>query len=63
MHCPICKREIEYSPNNPFRPFCSERCRMIDLGMWASERYGVAGGPTEDHEHRDDQPRKPRGES
>ena len=38
MKCPICKKEIKWE-GNPFRPFCSERCRFIDLGNWASERY------------------------
>lgn len=34
-----------WSSQNPFRPFCSERCRLIDLGEWASESYAI---PTED---------------
>lgn len=42
VKCPLCKKETEYSPENPYRPFCSERCRLIDLGMWASEDYRVA---------------------
>jgi uncharacterized protein len=32
-----------YSVENPFRPFCSERCKLIDLGAWAQERYAIAG--------------------
>jgi endogenous inhibitor of DNA gyrase (YacG/DUF329 family) len=40
MKCPICKKETEYA-GNPYRPFCSERCKMIDLGKWASEQYRV----------------------
>lgn len=40
--CPICKKETSWK-DNPFRPFCSERCRMIDLGKWASEDYRIAG--------------------
>ncbi|MCZ6904865.1 MAG: DNA gyrase inhibitor YacG [Acidobacteria bacterium] len=40
MRCPICKTETTYS-QNPYRPFCSERCKMTDLGNWASERYSV----------------------
>jgi endogenous inhibitor of DNA gyrase (YacG/DUF329 family) len=39
--CPCCKKQSEYSSDNPFRPFCSERCRLIDLGGWASESYRV----------------------
>jgi endogenous inhibitor of DNA gyrase (YacG/DUF329 family) len=40
--CPICKKETTWN-DNPFRPFCSERCRLIDLGKWASEDYRIAG--------------------
>jgi len=39
--CPHCGTGIEWSPENRFRPFCSERCKMIDLGAWATERYRV----------------------
>ncbi|MFC4159761.1 DNA gyrase inhibitor YacG [Chitinimonas lacunae] len=39
--CPACGTRAEWSPANPYRPFCSERCRMVDLGNWASERYSV----------------------
>jgi uncharacterized protein len=39
--CPHCKKQSEYSVNNPFRPFCSERCKMIDLGDWANENYRI----------------------
>jgi hypothetical protein len=33
---------VRWGPESPFRPFCSERCKMIDLGAWASEEYRVA---------------------
>ena len=39
--CPKCDAAVEWSTSNRFRPFCSERCRMIDLGAWASEDYRV----------------------
>lgn len=39
--CPNCKNLAEFSPTNPFRPFCSERCKLIDLGLWASEQYAI----------------------
>jgi endogenous inhibitor of DNA gyrase (YacG/DUF329 family) len=39
--CPNCSNPSEFSPNNPFRPFCSERCKLIDLGLWASEQYAI----------------------
>ena len=38
--CPICKKEV-VSEGNPFRPFCSERCKLIDLDNWLSERYRI----------------------
>lgn len=40
--CPTCKKETAYGPGNPFRPFCSERCRMIDLGTWLEEGFSIA---------------------
>jgi endogenous inhibitor of DNA gyrase (YacG/DUF329 family) len=39
--CPRCGNTVEWSPQNRWRPFCSERCRLIDLGAWATERYRV----------------------
>ncbi|MBQ6669444.1 MAG: DNA gyrase inhibitor YacG [bacterium] len=38
--CPICGRECDWE-GNPSRPFCSERCRLVDLGRWADESYRV----------------------
>jgi endogenous inhibitor of DNA gyrase (YacG/DUF329 family) len=40
MTCVICKKEIE--PGSPYAPFCSDRCRLIDLGNWAAERYSIS---------------------
>jgi len=40
--CPTCGRELEWA-TAPFRPFCSERCRLIDLGAWFSEQRAIAG--------------------
>ena len=42
VKCPQCNKETAWE-ENPFRPFCSERCRLIDLGKWASEEYRMAG--------------------
>ena len=39
--CPGCGGDSVYAPSNPFRPFCSERCRNIDLGAWASENFRI----------------------
>lgn len=40
MKCPVCKKDVE--PNNPELPFCSERCRIIDLGNWSAEKYVIS---------------------
>jgi endogenous inhibitor of DNA gyrase (YacG/DUF329 family) len=42
--CPTCNREVQWQ-DNPFRPFCSERCKLLDLGNWVSEEYRVPGKP------------------
>jgi endogenous inhibitor of DNA gyrase (YacG/DUF329 family) len=44
--CPVCRKITRYHPDNPYRPFCSERCRLIDLGQWLEEGYRVAGEST-----------------
>ncbi len=40
MQCPICKKPASLS--DPYMPFCSERCKLIDLGNWATEKYVVS---------------------
>jgi uncharacterized protein len=37
--CPTCNKPVEMGPHNPHRPFCSERCKLIDFGHWADEDY------------------------
>jgi endogenous inhibitor of DNA gyrase (YacG/DUF329 family) len=44
--CPICSAPVPWE-GNPSRPFCSERCRLVDLGAWVTERYRVAGEAVE----------------
>ncbi|MFM7122265.1 MAG: DNA gyrase inhibitor YacG [Fluviibacter sp.] len=39
--CPHCGALSQFSPENKWRPFCSERCKMIDLGAWANESYRI----------------------
>ena len=39
--CPQCGAGVIWDPNNRYRPFCSERCKMIDLGAWATESYRI----------------------
>jgi endogenous inhibitor of DNA gyrase (YacG/DUF329 family) len=41
MTCPICKKTV--APGDPDFPFCSERCRIIDLGNWATDKYVIPG--------------------
>jgi endogenous inhibitor of DNA gyrase (YacG/DUF329 family) len=43
LKCPICRKEVPFGA--PEMPFCSERCRLIDLGKWAEEEYRIAGEP------------------
>lgn len=47
VNCPTCGVPLEWVPENRYRPFCSERCKLIDLGAWATESYRV---PVEDPE-------------
>jgi len=39
--CPQCGKDVVWSTDNPYRPFCSERCKLIDLGQWATENYRI----------------------
>ena len=48
--CPQCGKEHRWDTSNRFRPFCSERCKMIDLGKWANEEYRVQQSETGQHE-------------
>ncbi|MDR0702542.1 MAG: DNA gyrase inhibitor YacG [Azoarcus sp.] len=50
MCCPQCGGKAEWSEANPYRPFCSARCKQIDLGAWASGQYRVPASPPRDGE-------------
>lgn len=41
IKCPECGKTTEYSPENKYRPFCSNRCRLIDLGEWIEGKYKI----------------------
>jgi uncharacterized protein len=41
VRCPQCNATILWSTDNPYRPFCSERCKLIDLGQWATGAYRI----------------------
>jgi uncharacterized protein len=59
MRCPTCRKETR-AEGNPYRPFCSERCKMIDLDNWFSGRYRIStplgnqGGPADERASPDD---------
>ena len=48
VECPGCGRATVFAPSNRWRPFCSQRCKTIDLGAWASEAYAIAGAPADE---------------
>lgn len=46
IKCPTCQKPADFSSENPHRPFCSARCKLIDLGAWAAEDYKI---PTQEN--------------
>ena len=62
VRCPACGGDSVYALTNPSRPFCSERCRLTDLGAWASEGYRVGttqGSDDDDDDQATDVPPNP----
>jgi len=63
VHCPTCGKRVRWEPASRFRPFCSERCRLIDLGEWIDEGRRIPSGGGEpwhdggDGAPNDDEPR------
>ncbi|MGQ0704214.1 MAG: DNA gyrase inhibitor YacG [Gemmatimonadales bacterium] len=53
MKCPTCRKQTSWQ-GNPYRPFCSERCRTTDLGAWASDSYRISGEKTASEDHTPD---------
>ena len=45
FNCPTCQQAIVWSDDFPHRPFCSARCKQIDFGDWATERFSIDGDP------------------
>jgi len=43
LPCPTCKRELTWSEEFPWRPFCCERCKLVDLGAWLANARGIPG--------------------
>jgi len=61
VNCPTCAAKVEWTEASKFRPFCSERCKQIDLGAWAEEKYVIpVVNPLEEFD--DDAPPPPRHE-
>ena len=50
VKCPMCHKEVVYDTNNPYRTFCSEKCRLLDLGAWASDERAIKGRPVNEDE-------------
>jgi endogenous inhibitor of DNA gyrase (YacG/DUF329 family) len=50
VNCPACGKPTLFAASNRWRPFCSERCRVTDLGAWASESYRIPAKPDDDGE-------------
>ena len=61
MRCPTCKKKVPYE-GNPFRPFCSERCKLIDLDNWLEGRYRVPD-TTGERPNRGETPAEDNGEN
>jgi endogenous inhibitor of DNA gyrase (YacG/DUF329 family) len=57
--CPRCGKLVAWAPQSAFRPFCSERCKTVDLGAWATEQYRVAA--VEQEENAEAPPADPAG--
>ena len=47
VECPTCGKPVAWVAENKWRPFCSERCKLVDLGDWAAERHVIPGNPSE----------------
>ena len=43
VECPTCQKKVEWKAENTYRPFCSERCKLIDFGEWANEEKRIVG--------------------
>ena len=55
VNCPTCGAKVAWTAENAYRPFCSERCKQIDLGAWANEKYKIPGtAPREDEAEGDE---------
>lgn len=53
VNCPTCGKKVEWIEANKYRPFCSHRCKQIDLGAWAEEKYVIPSAEPLDDEEND----------
>ena len=58
VNCPQCGKPVPWTRESRYRPFCSERCKMIDLGAWAAEKYHVPVTEQDDDAPDDDSDRR-----
>ncbi|QJD29923.1 DNA gyrase inhibitor YacG [Methylococcus geothermalis] len=54
VRCPHCGKPVPWTEAQKFKPFCSDRCRLIDLGSWANEDYAIPGESVDSRELPDD---------
>ncbi len=59
IHCPICKKEV--ASDNPYTPFCSDRCRLVDLANWAEDKYVIPGSRPNKQAEEDEIEEEPEG--
>jgi uncharacterized protein len=59
VSCPICGAPVKWTAENRWKPFCSERCKLIDLGQWATEKYRVPVVPGPDEKEAPDEDGRP----
>jgi endogenous inhibitor of DNA gyrase (YacG/DUF329 family) len=57
IKCPVCKQKCTWE-ENPWRPFCSERCKMVDIGKWAMEDYKIPGEKLDEAKDKEDDERR-----
>lgn len=55
VRCPTCGKRVEWTEQQKWRPFCSERCKLIDLGAWADGDHRIAGEPAPPSLHGGDE--------
>ena len=48
VKCPLCQKEVPWNAGSPFRPFCTERCKLIDLGEWADGKRFIPADAAHD---------------